>query len=234
MSKPIRELKFRGMLVEDDQIHAAQDTEDKVIAPHKVPIPGGKFVPQYSPTVRENKDTAYDPAVDCGGNFMSYKFQPNNNCYNYACDIATNSFAQPGRKNGILLQSPPSGEQVRNAAEADGLEWLGTTYQSTEVLAGHGHVVALVISPGAPDLGWPGDYHWVRYDKGQGSWSQKDGGDQVTNFDFSGRRISDPAKANWQVNQGPSKECGIVGDDVIVNYEFFGYMRVPPGRVDII
>ncbi|HSL70350.1 MAG TPA: hypothetical protein VK864_08920, partial [Longimicrobiales bacterium] len=33
----------------------------------------------------------------------NYNTQISNNCYNYGCDLQTNTFAQPGRAHGILL-----------------------------------------------------------------------------------------------------------------------------------
>ena len=99
-----------------------------------------------------------------------------------------------------------------------------------------GHFVALMISP-AGDANWPGDYHWSRCDNSSGScgsWSQKDGNDQVTNFDFAGNLITDPATANWTVNQGPIQTGSDVGDDQIVDYAFYCYMFVPDSGVNII
>lgn len=64
------------------------------------------------------------------------------------------------------------------------------------------------------------------------SWSQKDGGDQVTDFDFAGQPITLPSTANWTVNQGPISASD--PDDLVVSYEFFTYMYVPNGAVDII
>ena len=91
--------------------------------------------------------------------------------------------------------------------------------------------MAIVISAADPELEWPGDYYWARWDDAQGASSQKDGGDQLTNFDFAGRQIRDPAKANWQVNVGPIS--GGIKEGVVVYY-FFGFMFVPPTGVDII
>src|SRR5262249_25526922 len=43
-----------------------------------------------------------------------------NNCYNYACDIITNNFAQPGYAHGAIYQTVACGD-VTTAAVADGL-----------------------------------------------------------------------------------------------------------------
>jgi hypothetical protein len=229
--------KFRlsGMLPTDDFVHSAQDDPGTIIAPIKVPIPGGQFVPQYAPTVVGTRNE-YDPAHDCDGNFTSSKFQANNNCYNYACNIATNSFAQPGRKHGILLDNV-DGDTVEKAAEKDGLIAISHQPMTSEEMKEkekqlpQGHYVALVISH--PDFmhQWPGDYHWVRFDD-SGTWSQKDGSDQVTNFDFAGNQIRDIGSANWTVNEGPISSSD--PDDLVVNYKFYSIMYVPDGKVDII
>jgi hypothetical protein len=63
-------------------------------------------------------------------------------------------------------------------------------------------------------------------------WSQKDGDDAVTNFDFSGRKIRDPSIANWTVNYG--KIIDSDPRDVIVRYDFHTFMFVPRGEADII
>src|ERR1700739_3482444 len=100
MLRANRQYKFSGRIAPDDKQFAlrANETEEK-IAPIYVTVPGGKQVPQYAPTVSD-PDNIYAPATNCQGYFMSFKFQPNNNCYNYSCNAASNSFAQPGRMHG--------------------------------------------------------------------------------------------------------------------------------------
>ncbi|MEI8633340.1 hypothetical protein P4S72_17315 [Vibrio sp. PP-XX7] len=70
------------------------------------------------------------------------------------------------------------------------------------------------------------------------SWSQKDGGDQVTNFDFAGQPISDPATACWTVNLGPVSGVDPSHpkdlSDMIVSYVFHTYMWVPSAGVTIL
>lgn len=241
MAEMTRRLKFSGRVAPHDELHqvlpegASARVAGQLLAPTYVSVPGVGEVPQYSKTMT-GPFIGYNPAQDCEGYFMSAKFQPNNNCYAYGCDIASNSFAQPGRMHGYLIPDPPTGPGVQTGAEKDGLVYSGT--EAAE-LPGHadtsgGHFVALLISQADTDNGWPGDYHWVRCDDNQTyqSWSQKDGSDQVTNFDFDGNLISDPATANWTVNQGPVSQQN--PDDLVVSYEFFAYMYVPAGQVSII
>src|SRR5262244_2432674 len=214
-----RRFKFSGRIAADNMLHrvvpgpalaaaAAPAAPGEVIPPTYVYIPGIGNVPQYAPTVASSS-TGYSPAQDCNGYFMSFRFQPNNNCYNYSCNIASNSFAQPGRRNGYAIPDPPTGPGVQAGAQKDGLIFVGTNVSGLKGYAANavagGHYVALLISQADTQYGWPGDYHWVRCDDNVNfqSWSQKDGNDQVTNFDFAGNPIRDPATANWAVNQGP-------------------------------
>ncbi len=231
-----KRFKFSGMIHSDDVVHscslhaeqAKKSVPSIIIAPYYVLVPIGPNVPQYSPTII-GKSTEYNPSENCDGNFMSYKFQPNNNCYNYATNVATNSFAQPGRMTGEPLSSGYTAQDVVDAAVSDGLRYVGTTRKALDDYAKNaesGHFVALMISTPDSSVFWKGDYHWARLDDLKtNSWSQKDGGDQVTNFDFAGNLIKDPSTANWTVNQG----LMIQGDpsDIFVSYDFFTYMFVP-------
>lgn len=274
MNTPVRSFKFSGLIGPHDALHQTTATaqggaapDEHYLAPTTVPVtiisPAPKRVigvPQYSPTVVGTAAAGYNPGGDCNGNFMSAKFQPNNNCYAYGCNIASNTFPQPGRASGFLLTATDMtgtvasvGATVSGYAVKDGLQFVGTTkadlmafksvHQGTTppglLGAGNlaGHFVALMISP-AGDANWPGDYHWARCDNSWGpcdSWSQKDGNDQVTNFDFAGKPITDPGSANWTVNQGPVAPGNpSAGSDQLVTYAFYGYLFVPSSGVNII
>ncbi len=129
----------------------------------------------------------YEPSVWNDANGVQY----NNNCYNYGCDIITNTYAQPGRASGISISQSdcycdgPQGA-VWDAAKADGLV-------PVDCDEGCGcrncwHKVALTM--------WPGvDYHWYRLDR-NGRWSHKVGGSPATNLDNSGNIIIDPRTAD--------------------------------------
>jgi len=111
--------------------------------------------------------------------------QPYNNCYNYANDQRTNTFAQPGRAHGKMYTKLTCAS-VQPAAQADGL--VPTASFSTKLAAGKGWYVALVI--------WPNtDYHWYRQDA-NGCWSHKPGGTAARNVDNGGHTITDPKTAN--------------------------------------
>jgi hypothetical protein len=110
--------------------------------------------------------------------------QPGNNCYNYATDYRSDTFAQPGLAAGSMytsLQCAP----VRAAGIKD--ELIDSPAANNRCPP-EGHLVALVI--------WPnGDFHWYR--KGRnGYWSHKPGSTPVTNLDNGGVTIPDPRTAD--------------------------------------
>mmetsp|Transcript_134340 Transcript_134340/g.199929 ORF Transcript_134340/g.199929 Transcript_134340/m.199929 type:complete len:271 (+) Transcript_134340:160-972(+) len=262
--------KYRGLLHDAESSNEQQQFQwgyGSTISPHYVDVPGIPYrIAQYAPTVRGVAvPHRFDPANDCDGYFMSFRFESNNNCYNYACNIASNSFAQPGRKHGFMF--PPksatslekAGRLVTKAAELDGLVYVGKSISEdvkTHAQAGEkGHYVALLIAiedvtasfknvklvaqscgyiiAKAFDDHFRGDLHWVRCDdpKDFASWSQKDGRDAVTNFDFAGHKIIDPSKSNWTANGEGSI---LQAEEFSIVYEFYGFFFVPADRVDII
>lgn len=122
----------------------------------------------------------YNPAI-----WNVPSVQPYNNCYNYANDHITNTFAQPGRAHGKQATKMAC-PNVQTAAQADGL--VPVANFTNPLTAGHGWYVALVI--------WPNvDYHWYRQDK-NGCWSHKPGSTAARNTDNSGHTISDPRTCN--------------------------------------
>ena len=120
----------------------------------------------------------YEPAM---WNFSPT--QPNNNCYNYANDRVTNTFAQPGRYHNAQYTALTCAS-VQPAAVADGLVASANFTQAIP----DGWYVALVI--------WPNvDFHWYRQDK-NGCWSHKPGSTAARNTDNSNNPILDPQTAN--------------------------------------
>jgi hypothetical protein len=111
--------------------------------------------------------------------------QWNNNCYNYATNYRTDTFAQPGLASGQMYPYPIACSGVRPAAIRDDLiDSPGADGRCPD----EGHLVALVVGPG-----W--DFHWYR--KGRnGRWTHKPGGTPVTNLDNSGNIITDPRTAD--------------------------------------
>lgn len=122
----------------------------------------------------------YNPAI-----WNTPAVQPHNNCYNYANNRITNTFAQPGRATGHMYKKIDC-KDVEAGAHSDGL--VAHPNFHDHLAAGHGWYVALVI--------WPGtDYHWYRQDK-VGCWSHKPGGTAARNVDNAGHAITDPKTAN--------------------------------------
>lgn len=142
----------------------------------------------------------YNPTVDDGGCFVAH--QSENNCYNYASDVSTDTFAQPGRGSGHKWTANTC-DAIRAAAERDGLVWNGTTLPTAPPV---GHHVALFI--------WPEtNFHWVRMDR-SGYWSHKPGSTPVRNTDNKGQKIQDPSKCDFSPWT-----------------QFCGYMLVVPSKV---
>jgi hypothetical protein len=110
--------------------------------------------------------------------------QPFNNCYNYATNYRTDTFAQPGLAAGSMytaLNCPSVGQ----AAVKDDLI---NAAKANNKCPKEGHLVALVI--------WPNvDFHWFRKDR-NGFWSHKPGSTPVRNVDNSNQPIPDPRTAN--------------------------------------
>lgn len=106
-----------------------------------------------------------------------------NNCYNYANDKITNTFAQPGRGSGAVYSALDCAN-VGAASQRDGQIPVGPPAGTPA----QGHYIALVI--------WPGqDFHWYRLDS-NAMWSHKPGQTPARNIDNSGQLISDPRSCN--------------------------------------
>ncbi len=110
--------------------------------------------------------------------------QFHNNCYNYACDYRSDTFAQPGRAAGAMYAHLECAS-IAPAALKDRLEKYPRRHiQCPE----EGHLVALVV--------WPQfDFHWYRLGR-DGLWSHKPGGMPVTHIDNSGHVVRDPRIAD--------------------------------------
>jgi len=130
--------------------------------------------------------TVYSPAKDVCGHWQSH--QSENNCYDYGNDIATDTFAQPGRGSGQKWSQNTCAD-MKAAATRDGLVWNGTALPPKQPPAGH--FAALLI--------WPGtNFHWIRFDSDPaGFWSHKPGGTEVRNVDNRNLPITDPSKSDF-------------------------------------
>lgn len=103
-----------------------------------------------------------------------------NNCYNFASNYRSNTFAQPGLQTGYSLPYPPTCSNVRTGCISDG--WADTCRASNNL------TICLVI--------WPGtDFHFYRLCS-SGRWCHKPGQTPAKNTDDSGNLITSPATAN--------------------------------------
>jgi hypothetical protein len=120
----------------------------------------------------------------------------NNNCYNYATNRRTDTFAQPGRGGGGYPYADPIGCGVIKAAaiKYDGAHERCDCFPKSEKPR---YLMALAV--------WPGiDYHWYRKHIG-GFWGHKPGSTEAKNIDNSGIIIHDPETCN----RGPYTDfCG--------------------------
>jgi hypothetical protein len=110
--------------------------------------------------------------------------QPHNNCYNYATNYRTDTFAQPGLASGAMYASLSCTDVLAAAVRDE----LVDSPNADNSCPSEGHLVALVVAPG-----W--DFHWYR--KGRnGAWTHKPGGTPVTNVDNASAAIIDPRTAD--------------------------------------
>jgi hypothetical protein len=145
--------------------------------------------PKWPPIIFNPCQCAPDPDIawwNDGG-----PIQSGNNCYNYASNYRTNTFAQPGRASGqqyTSLSGCTVGAGQRSAKDGAIADQLIDLPLADNKCPKKGHLVALVVAPNY-------DYHWFR--KGpNGRWSHKPGGTQATITDNSNNLITDPRTAD--------------------------------------
>ncbi|MBH1935244.1 hypothetical protein I5Q34_13330 [Streptomyces sp. AV19] len=130
--------------------------------------------------------------------------QPRNNCYNYARNHRTDTFAQPGRAHGAQARTMACGD-VGRGAFADGFVRRFQCLPDSEKPR---WLTALVV--------WPSwDYHWYRFHSGN-FWGHKPGRTPARDYDNSGVRITNPETCN----RGNYRDfCGYfyAGRSVVIN-----------------
>lgn len=158
--------------------------------------------------LRDEKDVIqhYAPIYNPGRWNDVQLIQWNNNCYNYANQKITNSFAQPGRASGNPIVGDITADKTLRSAESDGLWKMDVPNHAPvpEAPPQPNCLVALVVAPGV-------DYHWYRLDN-TGYWSHKPGPTPATNLDGDGNKITDPRKAA-NAKHGP-------------DYQFVSFMQI--------
>lgn len=103
-----------------------------------------------------------------------------NNCYNYAANRRTDTFAQPGRATG-RFPYPMDCASVAAAAMSDGARRRFDCLPDSEKPR---YLIAMVVAPGV-------DYHWYRRHK-EGFWGHKPGGTFAKNVDNRGNVVFSP------------------------------------------
>jgi hypothetical protein len=136
----------------------------------------------YSSTCTDCSTPFYEPAYWNDGGVI----QNCNNCYNYANNVRTDTFAQPGYASGTWCRDNgcKNAATIYQYALNDGL-----LASSKDAVCPDGMTkVALFI--------WPSvDYHWYRQDA-NGNWTHKMGNSPASSLDNSLRPITDPENAN--------------------------------------
>lgn len=168
---------------------------------HEPLIDGTIIIPDYDGRGNPQADGELSGASDltaaaCGAysytsdtNFTFWNSDPyvmaNNNCYNFAANWRSDTFAQPGRKANVQWTQLACGNspgQIGYAASYDGFNlscWTSTQYYA-----------ALVIWPYDPYTG-EGDFHWYRR-CANGHWCHKPGETSARNYDDSYNWITNP------------------------------------------
>ena len=149
-----------------------------------LPIPEPAPIPVPPPCLIQN--TPYNP-----GFWNVPEVQYWNNCYNYAMNYRSDTFAQPGKISGQMYTALDC-TNVGAAASRDGCK---------PTCSGIVKKVALVI--------WPGmDFHWYRQHS-EGFWGHKPGTTKARNTDNQGRVINGTSLTPATCDRGPySAFCG--------------------------
>ncbi|XP_068755032.1 uncharacterized protein [Montipora capricornis] len=173
-------------LIRDDLRKKILQAIDSGAISAKIPDKTQSTTPQDVPRV-VGKILHYAPPLNLA-RWNTNCVQPYNNCYNYANDKITNSFAQPGKASGKPI-TELTVAQVLAAVESDG--WLKMDVPPEAPCPAAPEqpncLVALFV---AVDT----DFHCMRLDNNK-LWSQKLGSTAATNKDGAGKDISDPRKA---------------------------------------
>ena len=191
--------KLRDMILERIRKYLADPPRPRPPGPPPPPNPLRTTIKDEKCGQCEYEVSQYNP-----GFWNTTAVQPYNNCYNYARNWRTNTFAQPGRAHGAQTGTMAC-NTVSAAAMADGLRKRCDCLPQSEYPR---RLMALVIDPGY-------DYHWYRHQRG-GFWGHKPGGTAARNYDNSGLLIVNPETCN---RGGYTNFCGYfyAGRSVIIN-----------------
>ncbi|MFI2609401.1 hypothetical protein [Kitasatospora sp. NPDC018619] len=146
--------------------------------------------PPAEPTERppaDGADCPYDVTSDGADLWNNSTVCPHNNCYNYAVNDRTDTFAQPGRAHQYDLTKVTCADVLTGALK-DGLRSWGVNCYTAGTKR---YKVALVTGA----FGTQRDFHWYRLCT-DNTWWHKPGACPITNLDNAGKIIADPQKAN--------------------------------------
>jgi len=129
------------------------------------------------PVEAQQRRKRYAPPFNAGP--WTGQHEKKNNCYNYANQKLTDTFAQPGRGSNAMYAAITK-ERIRLASLSDGLQ----NAANGNTPGGERHVVALVVEDCV-------DFHWYVKDS-DGKWSHKPGKTAVTRRDNQGALINNP------------------------------------------
>lgn len=173
-------------------VESVVETREKAIGlPKEESIEGEKEAAEVRETAKLApcviKNTPYNPGY-WNDDLIVRK---NNNCYNYAMNYRSDTFAQPGR----ISSHPNSVMQCANVITA--AEWDGCK----RICSGSNKNVALVV--------WPDqDYHWYRKHS-DGFWGHKPGSTPARNTDDCGYIIDGASRTPQNCCRGPYTQfCG--------------------------
>lgn len=188
--------RIQGAAIEDFVIGASANAKNAGLTPDLAGLIRSEAAQRSSPITLGTSKQAIagtSEACKCGPLYEPEWWndggqkQLHNNCYNYACNYRTDTFAQPGRAGGVrmtALSCPGVKPSALSDSLLDDLRPLGKNIQCPP----EGNLVALVI--------WPNwDFHWYRLGR-DGLWTHKPGGSPVTNLDNAGKPITDPRTAD--------------------------------------
>lgn len=178
-------------------------TSDKILSAGYEPSAFKPNIPLNTPIPAENAVNACGATAitsDTDFSFWNDAYSiTRNNCYNFASAYRSHTFAQPGRKSGVMWTSladcGSSAGSVSYGASFDGFST--GCYTGTEVYT------CLVL--------WANnDYHWYRL-CANSHWCHKPGQTAARNYDNSGNWITSPSTCN----RGPYT--------LVCSYRYFPY-----------
>jgi hypothetical protein len=162
-----------------------------VLAAQQTLLPTSGSEPRYEPFKWNGPRSFSSPATTVELDYVTTQLR--NNCYNYACNKRTDTFALPGRSQPGWTMPAFTCPAVTAAAVTDGLQPVDCA-----VACAQGSYKKALVVDSIDDPLFPGDdrdFHWYRQDA-DGLWSHKPGPGKATNLDGSSRPIPDPRTAN--------------------------------------